>query len=161
MSEALIVIDMQNGLKDIYQRDQVIKKVNQRIDHYRNERKPLVFLQHIDENMPIFSREWSLFDDLHNQVTDRYFNKYRPDSFYQTGLESFLKLNKISSIELCGAQTEYCVDTTIRVAFHIGFQISILKDGFSTFDNEILTAKQVNQHHLHIWQGSFAKIVEA
>ncbi|MDI4585117.1 isochorismatase family protein [Oenococcus sp. UCMA 14587] len=161
MSEVLIVIDMQNGLKDIYQRDQVINKVNQRIDRYRSEKKPLVFLQHIDENMPIFSHEWSLFDDLHNQATDRYFNKYRPDSFYQTGLESFLKLNKITSIELCGAQTEYCVDTTIRVAFHLGFRISILKKGFSTFDSDVLTARQINRHHLHIWQGSFAKIVEA
>ncbi|MFV8763736.1 isochorismatase family protein [Oenococcus oeni] len=71
-----------------------------------------------------------------------------------------MKLNKISSIELCGAQTEYCVDTTIRVAFHLGFQISVLEDGFSTFDNEILTAKQINQHQLYIWQGTFAKIVE-
>nr|WP_275527215.1 hypothetical protein [Oenococcus oeni] len=38
--------------------------------------------------------------------------------------------------------------------------MSVLKDGFSTFDNEILTAKQINQYHLYIWQGTFAKIVE-
>ncbi|SYW16861.1 hypothetical protein OENI_60104 [Oenococcus oeni] len=44
--------------------------------------------------------------------------------------------------------------------FYLGFQISVLKDGFSTFDNEILTAKQINQYHLYIWQGTFAKIVE-
>ncbi|WP_143787275.1 isochorismatase family protein, partial [Oenococcus oeni] len=59
MSEALIVIDMQNGLEDVYQRKQLINNINKRIDQYRSKRKPLVFLQHIDENMPVFSREWS------------------------------------------------------------------------------------------------------
>ncbi|MGL2223744.1 isochorismatase family protein [Oenococcus oeni] len=43
MSEALIVIDMQNGLEDVYQRKQLINNINKRIDQYRSKRKPLVF----------------------------------------------------------------------------------------------------------------------
>lgn len=160
MADTLIVIDMQKGNKDIYQRKQVVDNINQRIKQYRSDQKPVVFVQMVSDIKPIFSERWELLSDVDSQMTDTYFNKYYPDAFYETGLEIFLRHHHANSIELAGAQTQLCIDTTIRVAFHLGFQVSILKGGFSTFDSDILTAKQINQHHLSIWQGSFAKIVE-
>ncbi|SYW12673.1 hypothetical protein OENI_40103 [Oenococcus oeni] len=45
--------------------------------------------------------------------------------------------------------------------FYLGFQISVLKDGFSTFDNEILTAKQINQYHLYIGRELLQKLLKS
>lgn len=92
-------------------------------------------------------------------VDDRYFIKYHPDAFYETGLEAYLKPHNLSSIEICGAQTQLCIDTTIRIAFHLGFSVTILNNGFSTFDSDHLTAEQINAHHLSIWRNVFAKII--
>ncbi|MDN6900074.1 isochorismatase family protein [Oenococcus sicerae] len=161
MKKALIVIDMQNALSAVYQANIVVDHINQEIDHYRKMKQTIIFFQHIDEDMPIFSLGWQLLDNLHCQQNDIYFNKYRPDAFFETGLHDFLFHRHIDEIEIAGAQTEYCIDTSIRVACHLGYKVAILKDGFSTFDNKIISAKQINEHHLQVWQGSFASVVEA
>jgi Amidases related to nicotinamidase len=159
MAQALIVIDMQKALKDLDERTQVLETINKRIDQYRQLNKPIVFIQHTEPGMEVGGDGWQLFDELNNIGTDTYFNKTKPDSFYQTGLESYLKMNDLKEIEICGAQVEFCVDTTIRVAFHLGFKIDILIDGITTMDSELLTAKQIKQHHAHIWENRFGEFV--
>lgn len=53
------------------------------------------------------------------------------------------------------------MDTTIRVAYHLGFQIELLMAGISTLDSDLLTATQIKQHHAHIWEHRFAEFVTA
>lgn len=161
MNKALIVIDMQKGNDEIYQRNLVVKNINKRILNYRDSNHPIIFVQMVSGIKPIFTERWKLMPDLNFEASDNYFNKYQPDAFFETGLSDFLKHRHISSIEIAGAQTQLCIDTTIRIAFSYGYSIFILKDGFSTFDSKLLKAKQINQHHLQIWQNSFAKVVVA
>ncbi|VDG19610.1 Amidase [Lactobacillus brevis ATCC 367] [Lactiplantibacillus mudanjiangensis] len=159
MAQALIVIDLQQALQDLDQRDQVVATVNQRIDQYRAANRPIIFIQHTEPGMEIGSQAWQLFEDLHALGSDTYYLKTRPDTFYQTGLEAFLKMNKLENIEICGAQVEFCVDTTTRVAYHLGFKVDLLIDGISTLDSELLTATQIKAHHAHIWEHRFAEFV--
>lgn len=160
MAQALIVIDMQQALQELTQRDQVIETINQRIDQYRALNRPIIFIQHTEPGMEVASQNWQLFSDIHAQGTDTYFIKTRPDSFYQTGLESYLKMNQLNQIEICGAQVEFCVDTTTRVAFHLGFKIDLLIDGITTMDTDYLSAAMIKQHHAHIWEHRFAEFVD-
>lgn len=160
MAQVLIVIDMQQALVEMDQREQVIKTINQRIDNYRQAKRPVVFIQHTEPGMEVGSDNWNLFNELHVLGTDRRFIKTKPDSFYQTGLESYLKMNHFDEIEICGAQVEFCVDTTIRVAYHLGFKINVLVDGVSTMDNDILSAIQIKQYHAKIWEHRFAEFVQ-
>jgi len=159
MAQVLIVIDMQKALSDLDQREKTIATINSRIDQYRHLNRPIVFIQHTEPDMEVSSDNWKIFDEIHSKGTDTYFNKIKPDSFYQTGLESYLKMNDLKSIEICGAQVEFCVDTTIRVAFHLGFKIDLLLDGVSTMDSMSLTASQIKAHHASIWKNRFAKFV--
>ncbi|MBA1394288.1 isochorismatase family protein [Lactobacillus sp. XV13L] len=132
-----------------------------RISIYLNHQQLLNFIDHIQPpTMAIGSHGWQLLADLQSQPKDIYFNKYYPDSFYETGLKDFLQHRNLDEIEICGAQTQYCLDTTIRVGFHLGFKISVPRHGISTMDTSILTADQINQHHLQIWQGRFAKVFD-
>ncbi|AZP90766.1 cysteine hydrolase family protein [Pediococcus acidilactici] len=159
MAQVLIVIDMQRALSKIANRNQVISNINERINKYRENNLPIVFVQHTEPGMEVASEQWRLFEELNSLGTDTYFNKIRPDAFYQTGLEAFLKMNHLNYIEICGAQVEFCVDTTIRVAFHLGFKTDILIDGVTTINGDVLNAEQIKKHHANIWDNRFGKLI--
>lgn len=155
---ALLVIDMQNGLHDASEFSQLVNKINFKIDSFHKANLPVIFMQHIDSDLPYGSDAWKIVGSLHRTDNDRVFLKYHSDSFYETGLESYLHHKKITTLDVCGLQTEYCVDTAIRVGHDCGFNI-ITTAGFnSTFDTEDLTAKQIIKHHEGIWNGTFAEV---
>ena len=56
-------------------------------------------------------------------------------------------------------QTEYCIDTTCRVAFEKGYKLIMPEDTNTTFDNGNLSAKEVYQYHnFRIFKNRFAKV---
>lgn len=46
-----------------------------------------------------------------------------------------------------GLMTEYCVDTTLRRAFSLGYKIEFVSDGHSTYDSVNLPAAKIIEHH--------------
>ncbi|MEK1832395.1 hypothetical protein AAAC51_36335 [Priestia megaterium] len=45
-------------------------------------------------------------------------------------------------------QTEFCLDTTCRRAYSLGYKENILvKDAHSTFDTAVLSASKIVEHH--------------
>ncbi|WP_263850754.1 isochorismatase family protein [Loigolactobacillus backii] len=152
-------MDMQNGLNGAYQYTELIEKINQRIKAYHQTNLPVIYVQHTDAELPYGSEAWQLDAKITRSPTDRVFLKYHSDSFFETGLKSYLRHRNLQSIEVCGLQTEYCVDTALRVGHHLGFKMSILAGLSSTFDNELLPAIKIRAHHESIWQGSFAEVL--
>jgi len=61
---------------------------------------------------------------------------------------------------ICGLQSEYCVDTTTRRAFSLGYDITLVADGHSTCAGS-LTAAQKIAHHNEVLGGWFARVVPA
>ncbi len=53
----------------------------------------------------------------------------------------------IKKLIVGGIQTEYCVGTTSRRAYSLGYEVTLVEDGHSTWDNKHITAKQVIAHH--------------
>ncbi|BAP85809.1 amidase [Paucilactobacillus hokkaidonensis JCM 18461] len=158
MNDVLIVVDVQKGLNEIPDFNHFLTRINHRIMSYRTVGKQVIFVQHNDKDMPLNSKSWEFADQLDITNADSVVSKTYPDSFLETNLESILRDNEYTNFEICGAQTEYCIDTTIRVGFHLGYQISVQHDLVGTLNNEIMTAEQINKHHEHIWQGRFAKV---
>lgn len=57
-------------------------------------------------------------------------------------------------------QTDYCIDTTCKVAFEYGFKVIIPEKTNTAFDNESISAKDLYEHYnFNIWRDRFA-IVE-
>jgi nicotinamidase-related amidase len=46
-----------------------------------------------------------------------------------------------------GCMTEYCVDTACRHATTLGFDVTLVSDGHTTLDNDLLKAEQIIAHH--------------
>lgn len=61
----------------------------------------------------------------------------------------------VQTLEIAGVQTEFCVDTTIRMAHGLGYTCLMTPKTTSTLDNGHLTAAQIIQHHEAIWAGRF------
>ncbi|MCF6164820.1 Isochorismatase [Furfurilactobacillus rossiae] len=159
LQDALLVIDAQKGMVNAANYEQVIDQINDRIDAYRAENKPLLFIQHTDDEFVYGSDPWMLAPQLHRQQTDRVMLKYHSDSFYETGLASLLHHRAVRFVEICGFQTEYCVDTAMRVGHDQGFDMSIMQGLSSTMASHGLTAAQIINHHEQIWQGTFGHVL--
>ena len=56
-------------------------------------------------------------------------------------------------------QTEYCIDTTCKVAFEHGFKLTIPEGTNTTFDNDYMTGKEIYEYYnFKIWKNRFAKL---
>ena len=146
-NRALLLIDFQKGIESptqqLYRLPAVLDKVNQRIAVYRQHHAPIIFVQHEETELPFDSDSWQLFEKLDAQPTDFFIRKTHANAFYQT------------TLEIAGVQTEFCVDTTIRMAHGLGYTCLMTPKTTSTLDNGHLTAAQIIQHHEAIWAGRF------
>ncbi len=164
IADILLVIDLQKGVasagNSLADLEQVIQGVNERIAYYRKNDKPILFIQHEGEGLVKDSLHWELLPEIDARSTDIYMGKTHANSFYQTELIDILKSYHVQKIELCGAQTEYCVDTTIRYAHGLGYSLFMKKGLHTTTDNGELTAEQIRQHHATIWDQRFLTFID-
>lgn len=156
---ALIVIDLQIGVQSeatpLYHLANVIDGINNRIRLFRENNNPVIFVQHNDDELILNSPEWQLFPELDSKVTDFYVNKTHANSFYHTDLSDRLTALHINQLEICGAQTEYCVDTTIKMAHGLGYTLFMKKGLTTTVNNDLLGAKTIIEHYQNIWNHRF------
>jgi nicotinamidase-related amidase len=152
---ALLVIDMQVGLLEdkyfpIFQSEQLISNVNKLISKARTASVSVIFVRHtegIGEPLEINNPKWQISSELLINEHDAIINKYTPDSFHQTKLSEILNERNITNLVIAGLQTEYCIDTTCKRAFTLGYQTILVSDAHSTCDNSILSAQKIIEHH--------------
>jgi len=89
--------------------------------------------------------------DLERQLQvgpgDSKIRKSTPDSFLRTELDELLSTLKVTRLIVCGYASEGCVDTTIRRAAALGFEVTIAGDAHTTDDKPHLSAAQIREHH--------------
>ncbi len=59
----------------------------------------------------------------------------------------------IENLIIMGMQSEFCVDTTCRRAFSLGYNSILVSDAHSTFDNDVLPAEKIIQNENRILGG--------
>lgn len=163
MTRALLIIDLQKGVTStnapLYKLEQVLDGVNQRIQTYRQIGDPIIFIQHEDAELEKGSAPWQLLPSLAHQPTDYYCGKTHANAFYQTNLAVLLSELGINQLEICGAQVEYCVDTTIRFAHGLGYELTMKKGLTTTTDSTLFNASQIIAHHESIWENRFLTFI--
>jgi nicotinamidase-related amidase len=153
VKSALLVIDVQMAMcSDEYVAfdiDRVVERINSVSHKARLAGAPVVFIQH-EESEGLFaygSAGWHLHTQLDVQPTDLRVRKTAPDSFHRTDLAELLAKHGIRRLIICGLQSEFCVDATVRRALALGYPVELLSDAHSTFDNSVLSAQQIIAHH--------------
>ncbi|MBS4172239.1 cysteine hydrolase family protein [Bacillus sp. FJAT-49736] len=146
---ALLLMDLQFGpLWGTINKEEVICTIKKLIEKAKLENVPIIYTQHEELTGGILIRNspfWQLEESLvpgHDIIIP----KLATDAFYQTKLNEILADLGVTHLVIAGARTEYCVDTTCRVAISLGYDVILVEDGHTTVDG-ILPAKRIIDHH--------------
>jgi nicotinamidase-related amidase len=167
---ALLIIDVQNAFFDkqsgdyAYQVDEILARIKGMISRARIAGVPVIYIQHDeDEGFPFEPGKpgWQINLEIAPMKEDLVIHKRTPDSFYGTTLQAELESRGITKLIIAGFQTEWCIDTTVRRAYSLEYDVTIVEDAHSTCDTNILKASQIIAHHNSIFGGRFATLKKA
>jgi nicotinamidase-related amidase len=169
MADALLIIDMQTGLYDgpekPFERERVLATINQLIQRARNANAPIFVARHTGpEGSPIAAGSplWQLWHGLDvDESRDHLFNKTRPSCFLGTDLAQQLNAAQVNELVIVGMKTQFCIDTTCRVAVELGLSVVLPEDGHTCMDTPALKAQAIIEHHNATLAGAFVKRVRA
>jgi len=113
---------------------------------------PVIFVRHNgrpgDPDAPN-TRGWEIHPALAVAANESIIDKHTPDAFYQTRLAGVLAEQGIGRLVIAGMQTEYGIDTTVRRARSLDYEVVLAADGHSTYPGA-LTAGQIIAHHNNV-----------
>jgi nicotinamidase-related amidase len=154
MPTGLLVIDVQAALCSghgcVHDAEGVIERCNGLADRARTTGASVLWVQHTDNAGEMFrhgSPGWQLDGRLAVHHADGRVFKTACDAFLRTNLQDQLQERRVDRLVVCGLQTEYCVDSTVRSALARGYEVVVASDAHSTTDNGVLTATQIVTHH--------------
>ncbi|MBT1636314.1 isochorismatase family protein [Clavibacter michiganensis] len=133
-SAALLVIDLQVGvLPGCLDADGVVARTAALVERARGEGVPVVWIQDhhgFAEGDP----DWALVPPLARAPGETLVGKAHRDSFAGTDLADVLAALSTTRIVVAGAQTDYCVRTTLQSAAARGFDVTLVGDAHTTAD---------------------------
>jgi nicotinamidase-related amidase len=167
-ASALLVIDMQMGNFDqsapVFGDSDLLTKIGGMIARARAAGVPVVYVQHCGPEGAIDqpgTPGWEIHRAIAPLKGEVVVQKHHPDAFQDTNLQRELESRGVKRLVVTGIQTEYCVDTTCRRAYSLGYEVTLVKDAHGTWDTSALAAEQVIAHHNEVLGGWFAELKEA
>jgi nicotinamidase-related amidase len=168
MKSALVVIDVQEAMfqqpTPPHHSAAVVGRIAGLLDRARAEGVPIYYVQHDGGPGDDFERgtpSWQIHAPIAPKPGEPIVEKRHPSAFHDTGFDALLKQAGIGRLVICGMQTEYCVDSTCRAAYGLGYKLVLVSDAHTTFDSPILSAARIRNHHNQTLGGSFAECVPA
>ncbi len=75
------------------------------------------------------------------------------DAFYRRDLHDILTVRNVDHLVVAGCMTQFCIDTSVRRAVSLGYDVTLLSDGHTTADMGALTFDQIIAHHNALLSG--------
>jgi nicotinamidase-related amidase len=161
MTSALLIIDVQNAILEGEappERRQVmdlaLNKTVARLgtlqDKARARGVPVIVVQHDDppgSRLAIGTPGWELRPEIAPKIGEVLVSKRACDSFFDTDLDQRLRERSVGHVVIGGCMTQFCVDTTVRRAVSLGYDVTLIADGHMTADRGALTFEQIISHH--------------
>ncbi|MBZ6076473.1 cysteine hydrolase family protein [Microvirga puerhi] len=169
MTTALLVIDLQRGnfgLTDKpYAGDAVLSRSADLLVRARARGIPIFHVRHdggAGDPLERGTPGWDIDSAVAPQDREPIIDKDRCSAFVGTDLHERLHSQSIDRLVIAGMQTEYCIDTTCRAARDLGYAVTLVSDGHTTFDTPELSGAQIVAHHnLTLQRGGFVDLFEA
>jgi nicotinamidase-related amidase len=145
---ALVIIDIQVGLIDPENSHhiQTLEHINTLLTRARAANIPVIYVQHDGpkgDSIEVGTDGWRIHPAIAPQQGEPIVNKRASDAFYDTTLKEILDGYDVKNLIVAGAQTEYCVDTSVRRATTYGYTVTLASDAHLTEDSELLTEAQI------------------
>src|SRR5690348_17723928 len=168
MTSALLVIDVQEGMQPLSAHDGagVVSRIASLLERARESDAKVVYVQHDGSTEPGHplargTPGHAIYHGIAPKSGEPVVVKTHCSAFQGTDLDARLKAMNIDHLIVCGMQTEYCVDTTVRAAYERGLKVTLVSDAHSTGDTRALKARDIIAHHNAVLGGDFAALKKA
>jgi nicotinamidase-related amidase len=132
---ALLVVDMQNGVvATAHARAAVVANIGVLVEKARRDRIPVIWVQHFDKRLARGSDEWRIVPELAPRDAEPLVEKNYGDSFEGTNLENVLSALRVGRLFVVGAQTDFCIRSTLHGALVRGYDVTLVSDAHTTED---------------------------
>lgn len=164
---ALLLIDIQQGMfgpeEICHEPRRLTGTLSDLLARARQENVPVFHVQHCEDEGPLKhgSDGWQIHPAVAPRHGEPVFEKWAASSFYKTDLDQRLRERGINDLTIAGLQSEFCIDTACRVAQTLGYRVTLVADGHSTFDSAELSAAQIIAHHNKVLSGIVAAVKPA
>jgi nicotinamidase-related amidase len=156
---ALVIIDTQVGLiEPAFRGKEVLHNINILLASARANGTAVIYIQHDEpkgRDLEVNTPHWEIHPSIAPREGEPVVHKRASDSFYDTSFQKELEARGIKHLVVAGCQTEYCVDTTVRRATTMRYDVTLVKDAHTTddYDGAVLTAAQKIEYHNEILDG--------
>ncbi len=144
---ALVLIDVQNdyfpgGSMELVAPTAAAATASTLLTHFRQRLQPVIHIQHIalQEGATFFLPN-TPGANIHQSVaplpSEKVITKHFPNSFRETTLLEYLREEQITHLVFCGMMTDICIDASVRAAFDLGFENTVISDAVTTRDREL------------------------
>ena len=163
---AVLVIDVQLGILSPARSpreqqvakalDETIVRIARLTDRARAAAVPVIYIQHdggSGHRLEPGTPGWPIRPEIAPQPGEKVIRKRASDSFFETTLGAELAAAGIQRLVVCGCMTQYCVDTTVRRAVSLGYDVVLAADGHSTADTAAIPFETIISHHNALLDG--------
>jgi nicotinamidase-related amidase len=170
---ALIVVDVQMGFDDPAWGHRNNPKCEENIAtlirHWRSRGGPIVYVRHdsaLSDSLLRPGQPGNALRPFVDGEPDLLVTKSVNSAFYgRPDLHQWLQHESIHGLVICGVQTNYCCETTARMAGNLGYETYFALDATHTFDMPDLdgceiTADELARVTAANLDGEFASVVE-
>ncbi|HEL1768679.1 TPA: cysteine hydrolase [Streptococcus suis] len=160
MKSALLVIDIQNLLveENPYAIEERLALWQDSITKARQAGIEIIYVRQNDEEFATGSHGWDIHPAVAPLVDEKIVDKRYSSAFKDTNLQAYLDEQGIERLIVMGMSTNFCIDTTIKVAFELGYTVAVIKDGTTTPYTADLPANDLIGQYETIWSWSFAQV---
>ena len=132
--EALIIIDVQNGLvnKNLFNKIIFLENINKAIIENTKKNNLIIFVQHNSTTLKTGTKDWEIYSGL-IQNNNIIIQKKHGDAFQNTKLNNILLEKNIKEIIICGLVSNGCVFYTCKSGIENGFNVSVIKNGHTNW----------------------------
>lgn len=171
---ALILVDIQRdyfegGSFPLPDMQRAAENAAKLLTSFRKKNSPLWHIQHVElDPAGTFFRPASEGAQIHSSVAPRSpepcITKHFPNSFRETILEKDLRARGIGKLIFCGAMSNMCIDASVRAAFDLGFECTVIHDACAAsdmgFDGQVLAAAQVHAAFMGSLASAYAQVLD-
>lgn len=161
MTKALLIIDVQNAIvagKGTPERqpaidaalDETVARLAALKERARQAGIAVVLVQHDGDpghRLAVGTQGWDIRAELAPRRGDTVVHKKSADSFFETDLAERLAERSVTHLVVGGCMSQFCVDTTVRRAVSLGYDVTLIADGHTTADSSSLTVAEIVAHH--------------
>jgi ureidoacrylate peracid hydrolase len=161
----LLVIDMQRYFVDpagaayLPSAQAILGNVRRLIEAFRASSRPVIYTRHVHHperlDLGILGQWWGdmivdgtpdseIYPAIAPLAIEKVITKHRYSAFYDTDLQTVLRVLKIEDLAICGVMTNLCCESTAREAFSRDYQTFFLADATGTDNEEMHLASLLN-----------------